>query len=406
MIEIRGRYTDAVIFTDVVEEEACGQIRLLCDQPFTSGAKIRIMPDVHAGAGCTIGTTMTIKDKIVPNLVGVDIGCGMLTVCLGHQDVSFERLDDLIYKKIPSGFSVRKTPHPVNQEIDLTQLRCYSHIKHDYAKLSLGSLGGGNHFIEVDVDDDDKKYLVIHTGSRHLGVETASYYQKAGYSELTADHTDLPSMIEKLKKEGRKNEIPGMIREVKAKSGSARDIPPSLAYVEGKLFNDYIHDMKLVQKFARLNRETIMSEILKGMELKEEDRFETIHNYIETETMILRKGAVSARKNERLLIPINMRDGSLICTGKGNAEWNYSAPHGAGRLFSRKESKQRFNVKEFSREMSGIYTTSVGLDTLDEAPMCYKNINDILNNIGPTVTVDSIIRPVYNFKAAEKQRYP
>ena len=400
MIEIHGKYTDAVVFTDVIEEEAIAQIRLLCDQSFTEGSKIRIMPDVHAGAGCTIGTTMTIRDKIVPNLVGVDIGCGMLTVCLGHQDLPYERLDDLIYKKIPSGFSVRQSPHPVNQEIDLTELRCFNRIKHDYAKLSLGTLGGGNHFIEVDTDDEGQKYLVVHTGSRHLGVEVASYYQKAGYEELVKDPVDLNAMIEKLKREGRKNEIAGMIRKVKSESKPARDIPAALAYVEGKLFQDYIHDMKLVQRYARLNRKTIMDELLKGMELTETDRFETVHNYIETETLILRKGAVSAKRNERLLIPINMRDGSLICTGKGNPDWNCSAPHGAGRLFSRKEAKRRFNVKEFSREMSGIYTTSVNADTLDEAPMCYKKMSDILNNIGPAVTVSSIIRPVYNFKAA------
>ena len=402
MIEIHGKYTDALIFTEVIEEEAKEQIRLLCDQPFAEGAKIRIMPDVHAGAGCTIGTTMTIADKIVPNLVGVDIGCGMLTVCLGHQDISFEQLDELIRKKVPSGRSVRQAPHPNNKMIDLSGLRCFSRIKHDYAKQSLGTLGGGNHFIEVDTDDDGQKYLVIHTGSRHLGVEVASWYQKAGYAALVQeDSIDLPSMIEKMKREGRKNEIAGMLRELRAKSRPNRDIPPALAFVEGQLFSDYIHDMKLVQQFARLNRKTIMDELLKGMGLEETDRFETIHNYIDTETMILRKGAVSAKKDERLLIPINMRDGSLVCVGKGNADWNYSAPHGAGRLFSRKEAKQRFSVSEFSREMSGIYTTSVNPDTLDEAPMCYKNINDILDNIGPTVEVRSIIRPLYNFKAAD-----
>ena len=400
MLEIHGKYSDAVVFTDVIEEAAEAQIRQLCDQAFTEGSKIRIMPDVHAGAGCTIGTTMTIRDKIVPNLVGVDIGCGMLTVCLGTQELSFDRLDDLIYKKIPSGFNVRQRPHPLNGEIDLTELRCYSRIRHDYAMLSLGTLGGGNHFIEVDTDDDGQKYLVVHTGSRHLGVEVASYYQKAGYEELVRDPVDLPALIEKLKREGRKSEIAGMIRKVKAASKPNREIPPALAYVEGPLFDDYIHDMKLVQRYARLNRKTIMDELLNGMELRETDRFETVHNYIETETMTLRKGAVSAKKGERLLIPINMRDGSLICTGKGDPDWNCSAPHGAGRLFSRMEAKRRFSVKDFEREMNGIYTTSVRPETLDEAPMCYKNMNDILDNIGPTVTVSSVIRPVYNFKAA------
>ena len=400
MKEIRGKYTDAIIYTDVVEEEAIDQIRSLCDQPFAAGLKIRIMPDVHAGAGCTIGTTMTITDKIVPNLVGVDIGCGMLTVSLGKQDFSPERLDELIYKKIPSGFNIRNAPHPANKEIDLTQLRCFRQIKHDRARLSLGTLGGGNHFIEADVDDEGNRYLVVHTGSRHLGVEVASWYQKAGYEKLVKDVVDLPALIEKMKAEGRKSEIAGMIRSIKAETRPNREIPPALAYVEGQLFTDYIHDMKLVQKFARLNRMAIMDQLIEGLGLREEDRFETVHNYIETETLILRKGAVSSKRGERLLIPMNMRDGSLICIGKGNPDWNYSAPHGAGRLMSRKAAKERFSVQEFSREMQGIYTTSVNADTLDEAPMCYKDIKDILGNIGPTAEVLSIIRPIYNFKAA------
>jgi len=400
MKEIHGKFTDAVVFTDVVEEEALEQIRVLCDQAFTEGTKIRIMPDVHAGAGCTIGTTMTVTDKIVPNLVGVDIGCGMLTVCLGRQDLPLDRLDDLIYKRIPAGFNIRNSVHPVNGEIDLTQLRCYRQINHDRARLSLGTLGGGNHFIEADTDEEGNRYLVVHTGSRHLGVEVASWYQKTGYQELIRNSVDLPALIEKMKREGRTREIAGMVRKVKALDRPNRDIPPALAYVEGQLFEDYIHDMKLVQKFARLNRRTIMEMLLEGLDLHAEDCFDTIHNYIETETMILRKGAVSAKAGERLLIPINMRDGSLICLGRGNPDWNYSAPHGAGRLFSRKAAKERFSVNEFAKEMKGIYTTSVSADTLDEAPMCYKDMNDIVGNIGPTADVISVIRPIYNFKAA------
>ena len=400
MKEIHGKFTDAVVFTDVVEEEALEQIRVLCDQAFTEGTKIRIMPDVHAGAGCTIGTTMTVTDKIVPNLVGVDIGCGMLTVCLGRQDLPLDRLDDLIYKRIPAGFNIRNSVHPVNGEIDLTQLRCYRQINHDRARLSLGTLGGGNHFIEADTDEEGNRYLVVHTGSRHLGVEVASWYQKTGYQELIRNSVDLPALIEKMKREGRTREIAGMVRKVKALDRPNRDIPPALAYVEGQLFEDYIHDMKLVQKFARLNRRTIMEMLLEGLDLHAEDCFDTIHNYIETETMILRKGAVSAKAGERLLIPINMRDGSLICLGRGNPDWNYSAPHGAGRLFSRKAAKERFSVNEFAKEMKGIYTTSVSADTLDEAPMCYKDMKDIVGNIGPTADVISVIRPIYNFKAA------
>jgi len=400
MKEIHGKFTDAVVFTDVVEEEALEQIRVLCDQAFTEGTKIRIMPDVHAGAGCTIGTTMTVTDKIVPNLVGVDIGCGMLTVCLGRQDLPLDRLDALIYKRIPAGFNIRNSVHPVNGEIDLTQLCCYRQINHDRARLSLGTLGGGNHFIEADTDEEGNRYLVVHTGSRHLGVEVASWYQKTGYQELIRNSVDLPALIEKMKREGRTREIAGMVRKVKALDRPNRDIPPALAYVEGQLFEDYIHDMKLVQKFARLNRRTIMEMLLEGLDLHAEDCFDTIHNYIETETMILRKGAVSAKAGERLLIPINMRDGSLICLGRGNPDWNYSAPHGAGRLFSRKAAKERFSVNEFAKEMKGIYTTSVSADTLDEAPMCYKDMNDIVGNIGPTADVISVIRPIYNFKAA------
>ena len=398
MKQIHGKYSDAVIYTDVVEQEALDQIQLLCDQPFTEGLRIRIMPDVHAGTGCTIGTTMTIRDRIVPNLVGVDIGCGMLTACLGDQEFPLDKLDELVHKRIPSGREVHQSPHPLNAEIDLTQLRCFSSIVHEYARLSLGTLGGGNHFIEADRDDDGRKYLVIHTGSRHLGVEVANHYQKAGYRELLKDPVDLPAMIEKMKSEGRKEEIYDMIKKVKAQT--KREILPSLAYVEGSLFDDYIHDMKIVQHFARLNRRAIMETLLGGMGLQPVEMFETIHNYIDTESMILRKGSVSAKKGERLLIPINMRDGSLVCTGKGNPEWNYSAPHGAGRLFSRKAAKERFSLDQFAEEMKGIYTTSVSADTLDESPMCYKNIKDILDNIIPTVEVEAVIKPIYNFKAA------
>ncbi len=397
MKRVQGQYTNAVVYTDVVEQEALDQIRLLCDQPFTDGLKIRIMPDVHAGTGCTIGTTMTIRDKIVPNLVGVDIGCGMLTVCLGEQEFRPEELDSMIRERIPAGMQVRTEPHPLNAEIDLQQLRCFGQINHDYAILSLGTLGGGNHFIEANRDDKGRKYIVIHSGSRHLGVEVASFYQKAGYRAMLNDKKSLSEMIENMKREGREKEIYDAILEAKKKK--QKDIPPSLAYVEGQLFDDYIHDMKLVQHFARLNRKAMMDTLLTGMNLRPEDIFETVHNYIDTDSMILRKGAVSAKNGERLLIPINMRDGSLICTGKGNPDWNESAPHGAGRLFSRKAAKARFSVTEFAKEMEGIYTTSVGADTLDESPMCYKNVKDILDNIIPTADVETVIKPIYNFKA-------
>lgn len=370
---IYGKYTNAIIYTDVVNQEALDQVQMICDQEFTEGSQIRLMPDIHAGTGCTIGTTMTIGDKVVQNLVGGDIGCGMLTVCIGHQEIPLEQLDQLIYQSIPAGRAMRTVPHPVNDEIDLQDLRCVSAVRLDRAQLSLGSLGGGNHFIEADIDENGNKYLVVHTGSRYLGQAVAKFYQAAGY--------------EQMQMEGVRT------------SQDVIDVPSYLAYVSGQLFEDYIHDMKIVQWYSCLNRKVIMDTILNGLHLYETERFETIHNYIDTDSMILRKGAVSAKKGERLLIPINMRDGSLVCTGKGNPEWNYSAPHGAGRLYSRKAAKEKFELKEFAEQMEGIYTTSVCTATLDEAPMCYKNMNDIVDNIEPTVEINAVIRPIYNFKA-------
>lgn len=370
---IYGKYTNAIIYTDVVNQEALDQVQMICDQEFTEGSQIRLMPDIHAGTGCTIGTTMTIGDKIVPNLVGGDIGCGMLTVCIGHQEIPLEQLDQLIYQSIPAGRAMRTVPHPVNDEIDLQDLRCVSAVRLDRAQLSLGSLGGGNHFIEADIDENGNKYLVVHTGSRYLGQAVAKFYQAAGY--------------EQMQMEGVRT------------SQDVINVPSYLAYVSGQLFEDYIHDMKIVQRYSCLNRKAIMDTILNGLHLYETERFETIHNYIDTDSMILRKGAVSAKKGEKLLIPINMRDGSLVCTGKGNPEWNYSAPHGAGRLYSRKAAKEKFELEEFSKQMEGIYTTSVCTATIDEAPMCYKNMNDIVDNIEPTVEINAVIRPIYNFKA-------
>lgn len=370
---IYGKYTNAIIYTDVVNQEDLDQVQMICDQAFTAGSQIRLMPDIHAGTGCTIGTTMTIGDKVVPNLVGGDIGCGMLTVCIGHQEIPLEQLDQLIYQSIPAGRAIRTVPHPVNDEINLQDLRCVSAVRLNRAQLSLGSLGGGNHFIEADIDENGNKYLVVHTGSRYLGQAVAKFYQAAGY--------------EQMQMEGVRT------------SQDVINVPSYLAYVSGQLFEDYIHDMKIVQRYSCLNRKAIMDTILNGLHLYETERFETIHNYIDTDSMILRKGAVSAKKGERLLIPINMRDGSLVCTGKGNPEWNYSAPHGAGRLYSRKAAKEKFELKEFAEQMEGIYTTSVCTATLDEAPMCYKNMNDIVDNIEPTVEINAVIRPIYNFKA-------
>ncbi len=405
MKRVQGLYSEALVFTDVVEEVALEQIKKLCDQEFTSGLKIRIMPDVHAGAGCTIGTTMTIKDKVVPNLVGVDIGCGMETVRLRKRGLNLERLDEVIRERIPSGFLVREEPHPYNEEIDLTMLRCLKEagINLDRAAKSLGTLGGGNHFIEANRDEEGNIYLVIHSGSRHLGLEAASFYQKEAYRRLNGDTKEMANqLIVRYKKEGRQKEIESALREMKV--SELTGIPKELAYVEGSLMEDYIHDMKLIQRFAMLNRKAMMDEILQGMGLEAEEEFTTIHNYIDTDSMILRKGAVSARSGEKLLIPINMRDGSLICIGKGNREWNESAPHGAGRLMSRNAARAAFTVSEFKNEMKGIYTTSVGSDTLDECPMAYKNMKDIVDNIGPTVKIVQTIKPIYNFKAGEEGR--
>ncbi len=369
---VEGHFNTAVVFTDLIEDVAIAQIKTLCDQEYTKGSKIRIMPDVHVGAGCTIGTTMTITDKLVPNLVGVDIGCGMETVQIKNSHIELNKLDKLIYDKIPSGFNIRKTAHKDNDKIDLLQLRCkeVGKINIGRAILSLGTLGGGNHFIEAGKDEEGNIYIVIHSGSRHLGLQVANFYQEQAYKSLK--------------------------KEIKTQ------IPKSLAYVSGKLMEDYIHDMKIVQNFAMLNRKAMMNEIIKGMKLKVMDEFTTIHNYIDTESMILRKGAVSAQKGEKLLIPINMRDGSLICTGNGNSDWNYSAPHGAGRLMSRNQAKSSFTLSEFKKQMDGIYTTSVNNETLDECPMAYKGIDDIINSIGDTAQVIKIIKPIYNFKAGEK----
>ena len=401
MIILNGKYNSAKVFTDNIEQDAIAQIIAFCSQPMSEGAHIRIMPDVHAGAGCTIGTTMTITDKVIPNLVGVDIGCGMETVRLKEKHIELQKLDKLIYEKIPSGFAIREKPHRYGEKIDLTELYCYKHIDPLRAEKSIGTLGGGNHFIEADKGEDGSIYIVIHSGSRHLGVETAKFYQNEAYRRLNkSSDKEAAELIARLKAEGREKQIQSELK--KLANTKTTDVPKHLAYCEGELFEQYIHDMKIVQKFAMLNRQAMMDEIIKGMHLHVEEQFTTIHNYIDTDTMILRKGAVSAQEGEKLLIPINMRDGSLICTGKGNGDWNCSAPHGAGRLMSRSQAKQSFTVSEFKKQMAGIYTTSVNAQTLDECPMAYKSMEDIVDNIGDTVEINEVIRPIYNFKAGEE----
>lgn len=400
MIEIQGQFNTARCFVDEMEKAAAGQIKAVCDVEAFAESKIRIMPDVHAGLGCTIGTTMTIHDKVVPGMVGVDIGCGMETVKLKEREIDFEKLDSIAKYDIPSGTNIRDVPHPYASQIDLHQLRCSPYVNLVRAERSVGTLGGGNHFIEVDRDEDGALYLVIHSGSRHLGKEVAEYYGSEGFKALCGNaRFQIDDKIKELKESGNTKEIHKTIKEMKKQRAMLTPLPRDLAYVEGKLFEDYIHDMKLIQQFAVLNRQAMVDTILSGMDLHEAENFTTIHNYIDTENMILRKGAVSAEKGEKLLIPLNMRDGSLICIGKGNEDWNCSAPHGAGRLLSRKSAREQFSVEEYAEQMEGIYTSCVGLRTIDEAPMAYKDGSMIERLIGPTADIVCRLNPVYNYKA-------
>ena len=399
MIEIQGQYNTALCYCDEIEETARQQIRDMCEQRLFRGSRIRIMPDVHAGVGCTVGTTMTITDRVSPSLVGVDIGCGMETVQLAEKEIDFDRLDRVIRERIPAGMNVRETPHPLTGQLDLSALRCAAAVNRERALLSLGTLGGGNHFIEIDRDGEGYLYLVVHSGSRNLGVQTAGYYRRLGWQSMNrVSDRSRRELIARLKAEGRAQEIERELRALEERFAGS-DVPERFAYVEGQNLADYLHDMKLVQRFAALNREAITRTILEGMGLTERDRFTTIHNYIDTEHRILRKGSVSAQKGERLLIPINMRDGALLCVGKGNGEWNCSAPHGAGRLLSRTAAFDTLSVEEFRREMQGVYTTCVAQGTLDESPMAYKGLDAILSQISPTAEVVKQIRPIYNFKA-------
>ena len=400
MIDIQGKYNMARCFVDEIEKSAAGQIKAVCDVEAFSQSKIRIMPDVHAGLGCTIGTTMTIIDKVVPGMVGVDIGCGMETVKIQETEIDFEKLDSIAKNEIPSGFDIRETPHPYAGEIDLHELRCSPYVNLVRAERSIGTLGGGNHFIEVDRGEDGALYLVIHSGSRHLGKETAEYYGSEGFKALCGNaRFQIDEKIRELKESGNTKEIHKTIKEMKKQRAMMTPLPKDLAYVEGRLFEDYIRDMKLVQRFAVLNRQAMVDVIMNGMGWHEAERFTTIHNYIDTDHMILRKGSVSAQKGEKLLIPLNMRDGSLICIGKGNEDWNCSAPHGAGRVLSRKDARDTLSVAEYEKQMEGIYTTCVGTRTIDEAPMAYKDGTMIERLIEPTAEIISRIKPVYNYKA-------
>ena len=398
MKENKGQVNTAVCFAKVIEDEAIEQIRRMCDYEFTAGSQIRIMPDVHAGKGCTIGTTMTVKDKAVPNIVGVDIGCGMYTVNLGKVDIDMEQMDAAAHF-IPSGLNVWEGR---KEHFDLLGLRCYRGLK-DAKRLerSLGTLGGGNHFIEIDQAADGTKYLVIHSGSRNLGKQVAEFYQRLaielnkGKEEYFAKRD---ALIAEYKAAGRRNEIQAALKALKWEAREAT-IPEDLCFVYGQYLEDYLHDVEICQRFARRSRELMAEIILQRLGIEAVDACHTIHNYIDTDEMILRKGAIAAHKGEKVLIPINMRDGSVLAIGKGNPDWNFSAPHGAGRIMSRTAAKENLNLDEYRREMEGIYTTSVNEATLDEAPMAYKSLSDIIDVISESVDVIEVLKPIYNFKA-------
>lgn len=397
--------TNLKIFTDNVESTALDQIYTLAKNPAFSECKVRIMPDVHAGKGCVIGFTADLGEKVIPNIVGVDIGCGMLTINLGNIEMDFDKLDGVIRKHVPNGKNVHEGR--VAKFDKLQSLKCFRELK-DTKRIerSIGTLGGGNHFIEVDVDDENNKYLIIHSGSRNLGKQVAEYYQNLAI-ELMQGKDELyekqEQLIEEYKSSGRKNEIQSAIKELHRKfSPKALGISKELCYLTGRYRKDYLHDMRICQEYASLNRKTMQLEILERMSVfKYFHEFETVHNYIDHDTNIVRKGAVSARKDEILLIPINMRDGCIIGIGKGNDDWNQSAPHGAGRLMSRSKAKEVITLNEYEKSMEGIYSTSVNAWTIDESPMAYKTMGEIISNIGETVDVVKIIKPVYNFKASE-----
>ncbi len=405
-MEIRGKVTTAVCYAKIIGENAVKQIRTMCDYELTAGSRVRIMPDVHAGVGCTIGTTMTVLDKVCPNIVGVDIGCGMYTVRLINHELDFQRIDETVHS-IPSGMMVWDEKY---EAFDLKDLRCFKALK-DISRLecSLGTLGGGNHFIEIDRASDGSYFLVIHSGSRNLGKQVAGYYQQLAVDHFTGKDRipmERAELIRTFKEQGRASEIEKALELLKKKyDGMSASVPEDLCWLEGSLVNDYLHDVEICQRFARRSREIMAEVILHRTGMTGTESFHTIHNYIDTDEMILRKGAIAAHQGEKILIPINMRDGSVLAIGKGNPEWNYSAPHGAGRIMSRSQAKMSVNLEAYREAMKGIYSTSVNEHTLDEAPMAYKSLEDIIDVIRDTVDIVDIMRPVYNFKASEDEPY-
>lgn len=390
---------DLKIYADNIEPVALNQIYTLLAQPTFLGEKVRIMPDVHAGLGCVVGFTSTMKDKVIPNIIGVDIGCGMLCVELGKVDISFPALDDFIKGHIPSGSEVRR--EVLGTDL-INALYCKKSLRNmDRLEGSLGTLGGGNHFIEVDVDDKGNYYLVIHTGSRNLGLQVANIYQKMAVESCKkVAESERVALIERLKKENRHQDIPDELKKLTDKYAYKSKIPADLCYLDGEEMEKYMHDMRICQEFAVRNRKKIADEIIAFLNIRKFSSFETVHNFIDDKG-IIRKGAVPAHLGQKILIPMNMRDGCLVCIGKGNEDWNCSAPHGAGRICSRSEAKKLLSVEEFQNAMEGIYTTTATESTLDEAPQAYKPAQSIMNLISPTAEIIEVIKPVYNFKAAE-----
>lgn len=437
MFTIYGNYNKADIFIDQIDDATRQQVETLCNQEWVQGSHIAIMPDCHAGAGCVIGFTMTIQDKICPNLVGVDIGCGMLCIRLPEElkILSLEKLDTFINTQIPSGFDVyeERQYNPISTSLQLEKLHCFKHLKNvDYLERSVGTLGGGNHFIELDKSDAGDLYLVIHSGSRNLGKQVAEYYQELAYEDCNHHKENVrkqkQELIDRLKKEGREKEIQRELE--KLKPGISPDIlPKDLCYLTGAHMQDYLEDMRVCQKYARENRRLIAQKILEHLFLElypyssgavwvEENEagyedehidirmecFTTMHNYVNFNDNILRKGAISCHEGEKVLIPLNMRDGAIIAIGKGNPETNYSGPHGAGRLMSRSEATQKVSLEKYQETMKDIYSTSVDESTLDESPMAYKSMDTILKHIGSMVNIQEIIHPIYNFKAHKKEK--
>jgi len=392
------------IFAKTIEDEAITQIEALANEISFQDQKIRIMPDVHVGRACVIGFTSTMGDFVIPNVVGVDIGCGMLTIELGQVDIDSQKLDAVIRKYVPSG---RNTHEGRIKRFDrIKELCCYRELENTKRlERSVGTLGGGNHFIEVGVDENGNKYLVIHTGSRNLGKQVAEHHQNLAYALLCGKDkllTAQEALITEYKAAGRRSELSEAIKELRRNHKTHKtNVPKELAYLTGQYKDNYLHDMAICQEYAIINRATIGEIIVEQMALTPMGSFETIHNYIDIEDGIIRKGAISAKQGERLLIPLNMRDGCIIGVGKGNPDWNCSAPHGAGRIMSRMKAKEHFSMEEYQRSMEGIFSTSINTDTLDELPMAYKQMTDIVDVIGDTVEIECIIKPVYNFKASE-----